>query len=182
MNNVLTLLPPFNLVSSSLTSTLLMVIFQQQRGDHITLQLEIFPNFLLSKDEVQNLHSVYLPDFFFYLHLSFVKWSLNPASCFILLLTLSKFCLDPYSVLNSTSHHSSFKDKVQIFFCEAFLNSTHYKRTPPLFSLSILSSSFQPHGLSPPGSSAHGNFPGENTGVGCHAFLKNASCSSLNFH
>ena len=144
MNTVLTLLPPFNPVSSSLTSTLLMVISQQQRGDHITLQLEIFPNFLLSKDEVQNLHGVYLPEFFFSLHLSFVKWSLNPASCFILLLTLSKFCLDPYSVLNSTSHHSSFKTKFKYFSVKPSLTS-HITKEHPL----CLVSQFYPTPFNP---------------------------------
>ena len=28
-----------------------------------------------------------------------------------------------------------------------------------------------PTDCSPPGSSVHGDFPGQNTGVGCHAFL-----------
>ena len=30
----------------------------------------------------------------------------------------------------------------------------------------------RPHGLSPPGSSLHGDSPGRNTGVGCHALLQ----------
>ena len=32
--------------------------------------------------------------------------------------------------------------------------------------------SLRPHGLSPPGSSVHGDSPGKNTGVGCHALLQ----------
>ena len=32
-----------------------------------------------------------------------------------------------------------------------------------------------PLGCSPPGSSVHGDSPGENTGVGCHALLQGSS-------
>ena len=35
-----------------------------------------------------------------------------------------------------------------------------------------MSDSLQPHGYSPPGSSVHGDSPGKNTGVGCHALLQ----------
>ena len=42
-----------------------------------------------------------------------------------------------------------------------------------VLSLSVMSDSFQPHGLySPPGSSVHGDSPGKNIGVGCHALLQ----------
>ena len=37
---------------------------------------------------------------------------------------------------------------------------------------SVASNSVQPHGLCPPGSSVHGDSPGKNTGVGCHALLQ----------
>ena len=41
-------------------------------------------------------------------------------------------------------------------------------------SSSVLSDSLRPHGLSPPppGSSVHGDSPGKNSGVGCHALLQ----------
>ena len=39
-------------------------------------------------------------------------------------------------------------------------------------SCSVVSNSLQLHGLSPPGSSVHGIFPGKNTGVACHSFLQ----------
>ena len=37
---------------------------------------------------------------------------------------------------------------------------------------SVRSSSLQPHGLSPPGSSVHGDFPSNNTEVVCYALLQ----------
>ena len=36
----------------------------------------------------------------------------------------------------------------------------------------VVSNSLRPHGLSPPGSSVHGDSPGKNTGVGCCALLQ----------
>ena len=39
-------------------------------------------------------------------------------------------------------------------------------------SRSVISDSLWLHGLCPPGSSVHGDSPGENTGVGCHALLQ----------
>ena len=36
----------------------------------------------------------------------------------------------------------------------------------------VVSDSFWPHGLYPPGSSVHVDSPGKNTGVDCHAFLQ----------
>ena len=36
----------------------------------------------------------------------------------------------------------------------------------------VLSTLWEPMDHSPPGSSVHGNFPSENTGVGCHAGLQ----------
>ena len=40
---------------------------------------------------------------------------------------------------------------------------------------SVTSDSLRPHGLQLPGSSVHGDSPGKNTGVGCHALLQGAS-------
>ena len=40
-----------------------------------------------------------------------------------------------------------------------------------MLSRSVMSNSLQPHGLLP-GSSVHGDSPGKNTGVGCHALLQ----------
>ena len=37
---------------------------------------------------------------------------------------------------------------------------------------SVASDSLRRHGLQPPGSSAHGDSPGKNTGVDCHALLQ----------
>ena len=37
---------------------------------------------------------------------------------------------------------------------------------------SVMSDSLQPHDCNPPGSSVHGDSPGKNTGVGCHALLQ----------
>ena len=39
-------------------------------------------------------------------------------------------------------------------------------------SRSVTFNSLWPHGLQPPDSSAHGDSPGKNTGVGCHALLQ----------
>ena len=36
----------------------------------------------------------------------------------------------------------------------------------------VMSDSLQPRGLCPPGSCVHGDSPGKNTGVDCHAFLQ----------
>ena len=41
-----------------------------------------------------------------------------------------------------------------------------------LFSRSVVSNSCDPMDFSPPGSSVHGDFPGKNTGVGCHFLLQ----------
>ena len=41
-----------------------------------------------------------------------------------------------------------------------------------VLSHSVMSDSLCPHGLSLPGSSVHGDSPGKNTGVGCHALLQ----------
>ena len=41
-----------------------------------------------------------------------------------------------------------------------------------VLSHSVMSDSLQPHGLSLPGSSVHGDSLGKNTGVGCHALLQ----------
>ena len=41
-----------------------------------------------------------------------------------------------------------------------------------VLSLSVVSESLQPRELYPLGSSVHGNSPGKNTGVGCHALSK----------
>ena len=41
-----------------------------------------------------------------------------------------------------------------------------------VLSRSVVSTSFQPHGLQPPGSSVHGDSPGKNTRLGCHALLQ----------
>ena len=41
-----------------------------------------------------------------------------------------------------------------------------------VLSHSVMSHSLRPHGLQPLGSSVHGNSPGKNTGVGCHALLQ----------
>ena len=41
-----------------------------------------------------------------------------------------------------------------------------------VLSHSVVSDSLQPHGNSPPVSSVHGDAPGKNTGVGCHALLQ----------
>ena len=40
-----------------------------------------------------------------------------------------------------------------------------------LCSRLLMFSSLQPHGCSPPYTSVHGDSPGRNTGVGCHALL-----------
>ena len=46
------------------------------------------------------------------------------------------------------------------------------QRCAPVCSVTLVrSDSLRPWGLSPPGSSAHGDSPGKNTGVGCHALL-----------
>ena len=41
-----------------------------------------------------------------------------------------------------------------------------------VLSRSDVSDSLQSHGCSQPGSSVHGDSPGKNTGVGCHALLQ----------
>ena len=41
-----------------------------------------------------------------------------------------------------------------------------------VLSHSVVSNSLRPHDCSPPGSSVHGDSPGKNTGVGCHALLQ----------
>ena len=41
-----------------------------------------------------------------------------------------------------------------------------------VLSCSVLSGSYWPHDCSPPGSSVHGDSPGKNTGVDCHALLQ----------
>ena len=41
-----------------------------------------------------------------------------------------------------------------------------------VFSCSVVSDCLQPHDCSPPGSTVHGDSPGNNTGVGCHALLQ----------
>jgi len=41
-----------------------------------------------------------------------------------------------------------------------------------VFSHSVMPNSCNPMDWSPPGSSIHGDFPGKNTGVNCHALLK----------
>ena len=41
-----------------------------------------------------------------------------------------------------------------------------------VLSRTVVSDSLQPHGCSPSGSSVHGDSPGKNTGVGCHALLQ----------
>ena len=43
---------------------------------------------------------------------------------------------------------------------------------PCVLGRSLVSDSLRPHGLSLPGSSVHGDSPGKNTGVGCHALLQ----------
>ena len=40
-----------------------------------------------------------------------------------------------------------------------------------VLSRSVVSDSLRPMDCSPPGSSVHGESPGKDTGVGCHAFL-----------
>ena len=40
------------------------------------------------------------------------------------------------------------------------------------FSGSVVSDSLRPMDSSPPGSSVHGDSPGKNTGLGCHALLQ----------
>ena len=52
------------------------------------------------------------------------------------------------------------------------LNSGTATKQPAVFSHSVMSDSLQPHDCSPPGSSVHGNSPGNNTGVGCLALLQ----------
>ena len=50
---------------------------------------------------------------------------------------------------------------------------TFYTARPFVFSCSIMFDSLRPHGLQPlPGSSVHGDSPGKNTRVGCHALLQ----------
>jgi len=44
-----------------------------------------------------------------------------------------------------------------------------------VLSLSVVSDSLQPRELYPLGSSVHGNSPGKNTGVGCHALSRGSS-------
>ena len=41
-----------------------------------------------------------------------------------------------------------------------------------VFCCSVLSDSLRSHGCSPPGSSVHGDSPGKNSGVSCHALLQ----------
>jgi len=52
------------------------------------------------------------------------------------------------------------------FQCSSFLTLC------AVLSHSVVSNSLRPHDCSPPGSSVHGDSPGKNTGVGCHALLQ----------
>ena len=47
-----------------------------------------------------------------------------------------------------------------------------YTNCGAVLSRSVVSNSLWSHGLWPPGSSVHGDSPGENTRVGCHALLQ----------
>ena len=55
-----------------------------------------------------------------------------------------------------------FRD-TYLFRC---LNSVHRN------ICSVMSDSLRPHGVHPPGSSVHGDYPGKNTRVDCHALLQ----------
>ena len=52
------------------------------------------------------------------------------------------------------------------------LNSGTATKQPAVFSHSVVSDCLQPHDGSLPGSSVHGNSPGNNTGMGCLALLQ----------
>ena len=53
-------------------------------------------------------------------------------------------------------------------YCSSELNISHHC----VLSHSILSDCLWPHDCNPPGSSVHGDSPGKNTGMGCHALLQ----------
>ena len=62
--------------------------------------------------------------------------------------------------------------------CSTYLSihevSCMHKSINPLLSRSVMFDS-DPMDCSPPGSSVHGDSPGKNTGVGCHAFFQGSS-------
>ena len=52
-----------------------------------------------------------------------------------------------------------------------------------VFRCSVVSDSWEPLDCSPPGSAVHGDFPGKNTGVGCHFLLQGVFLTQgLNLH
>ena len=52
-------------------------------------------------------------------------------------------------------------------------SENHHSYSVLMFSRSVMSDSLRLHGLhSPPGSSVHGDSPGKDTGVGCHALVQ----------
>ena len=56
--------------------------------------------------------------------------------------------------------------------CEQIQLDLNIHKVKESESCSAVSDSLRPHDCSPPGSSGHGDSPGKNTGVGCHALLQ----------
>ena len=76
------------------------------------------------------------------------------------------------------------RDWTQVFYIAGgFLTSWATRKAQDLVSAgvcavlseSVMSDSCDPVGCSLPGSSVHGDSPGKNTGVGCHALLQGSS-------
>ena len=73
---------------------------------------------------------------------------------------------DRLGSLAITGGSSLWFSAINIYFIFAFMLLFY------VFSCSVVSDCLQPHDCSPPGSTVHGDSPGNNTGVGCHALLQ----------
>ena len=86
----------------------------------------------------------------------------------------------PFRALDSESllyHITGSVGRVVFILCQE-MASSFKTQSACLFSHSVMSSSLQPHGLKPARSPGPWDFPGKNTGLGCH-FLLQASLHEL---
>ena len=71
-----------------------------------------------------------------------------------------------------SKEQAEWASKIQVILDRHVNTHTHMCVVCPVLSCSVMSYSLWPHGCSLPGSSVHGDSPGKNTEVDCHALLQ----------
>ena len=71
-----------------------------------------------------------------------------------------------------SKEQAEWASNIQVMLDRHVNTHTHMCVVCPVLSCSVVSYSLWPHGCSLPGSSVHGDSPGKNTEVDCHALLQ----------